>query len=109
MYIYKVLAPSDFRLGSFTYQEVDAGTSSQNVGARNYSFSAGEPLRRARLIEGCRFRVQLQVPGVDPWPEDPWVVEVSLSGLDQKDFKIMIQICQTIRNEYIGKALADIS
>lgn len=65
------------------------------MGTWNHRLSPREPFRWTRLIEGGRFRVQLHVTGVNPWPEDPWVVQVAFTSLDEQNLQVVIQIRQS--------------
>jgi hypothetical protein len=73
-----------------TNHEIDRRPAAKDMSARNDSLSTGEPFGRTGFVEGCRLGVQLHVPGVDPRPEDPWVVEVVLAGFDEQDFEVMV-------------------
>ena len=64
------------------------------------------------MVEGGSVGVEFHIPGIDPrpdkpirmglrrnlttqLPEDPWVMKVVLAALDQEDFQVPIEICQT--------------
>jgi hypothetical protein len=49
----------------------------------HHSPAAIKPLRGSRVVEGGSFAVQLHVPRVNTRAENPWVVEVILSALNQ--------------------------
>lgn len=63
--------------------------------ARHYSSSSIKPFRGSRVIEGGSLAVQLHVPRVDTGTENPWIVQVVLSALNQEDLEIVVQICQS--------------
>lgn len=63
------------------------------MGTWDNGLSAGKPFRRARLIEGRRLRVNLHILRIDTRPEDPWVIQVALSRLNQEHLKIVVQVC----------------
>lgn len=81
-----------------TYHEVDGRSSSEDMCARHYSSSSIKPFRRSRVVEGGSLAVQLHVPRVDTWTENPWVVQVVFSALNQEDLEIVIQIRQSTRD-----------
>ena len=62
---------------------------------RHNSSAAIEPLRGTRVVEGGSLAVQLHVPRVDTGTENPWVVEVVLSSLNQEDLEVVVEIGET--------------
>lgn len=65
------------------------------MSSRNDSRTTAEPFRRTRLVEACSLGVQLHIPREDAWPEDPWVVKVILSSLDEKNLEVVVQVCES--------------
>jgi hypothetical protein len=64
------------------------------MSGRHNGTTAVEPLRGAGLIEGCRLGVQLHVTGKDSRTKDRGVVEICLSGLDEEDLEVVVQVGQ---------------
>ena len=65
---------------------------------RHNSPTSIEPLGRSRVVEGGSLTVQFHILRVDTWTEDPWVVEVVLSSLNQEDLEIVVEVGQPTRN-----------
>jgi hypothetical protein len=65
----------------------------------HHSPAAIKPLRGSRVVEGGSFAVQLHVPRVNTRAENPWVVEVVLSALNQEDLEIVVQVGQSTCND----------
>ena len=80
------------------YHEVDRRSTTENVCNRHNSSASVKPFRRARVVEGSSLAVQLHVPRVDTWTEDPWVVEIVLSSLNQEDLEVVVEVGQTSSN-----------
>lgn len=98
MYIYAVLDIAFEKL-DVTYHEVDGGSTSQDVGTRNDSSASIEPFRGSRVVKRGSLAVQLHVTWVNTRAEDPWIVQVGLSSLNQEDLEIMIQVRQSSSND----------
>jgi hypothetical protein len=64
------------------------------MGTGHDGLPASKPFRWARLIEGSRLGVQLHVSRVNTRAEHPWVVEVVLAGLDEKNLEVMVKVGQ---------------
>lgn len=62
------------------------------MSTRHNSSAAIEPLRGTGVVEGGSLAVQLHVPRVDTRTENPWVVEVVLSSLNQEDLEVVVEI-----------------
>lgn len=54
----------------------------KDVGAGDDSSSSVEPGTGAGIVERSGFTVQLHIPRVDAWTEDPRIVQIILSGFD---------------------------
>ncbi len=85
------------RRSTGVHHEVDRATTSENMGAGNNRTAAVEPFRGPRVVERGRLGVELHVSWVDTRAEDPWVVEVTLSALNQEDIELVVKIGQTWR------------
>lgn len=81
-----------------SYHEVDGRSTSEDVGDGHNSSAAIKPLRGTRVVESGSLAVQLHVPRVDTRAEDPWVVQVVLSTLNQEDLEVVVEIGQTSSN-----------
>lgn len=66
------------------------------MSTRYNGFAAGKPFRRTRLVEGGCLRVQLHVSRIDAGAENPGIIEIAFSSLDQQNFEIVIQIGQPV-------------
>lgn len=82
-----------------TYHEVDTGATTENVGDGNHSAAARKPLRWARVVERSGLGVQLHVPWVDTWAENPWVVQVALSSFNKQDLEVVVQVGQSASDD----------
>jgi hypothetical protein len=78
-----------------TYHKVDGRSTPKDMRAWHNSPAPIEPFRRTRVVEGSSLAIQLHVLGVDTRAEDPWVVEVVFSGLNQEDLEIVVKIGQS--------------
>lgn len=58
-----------------------------------------EPFRGPGVVEGGSLAVQLHVPGVDARAEDPWVVEIVLTSLNQEDLEVVVEVGQTASDD----------
>jgi hypothetical protein len=65
----------------------------------HHSSAAIKPLRGSRVVEGGSFAVQLHVSRVNTRAENPWVVEIVLSALNQEDLEVVIQVGQSASND----------
>lgn len=81
--------------GIKTNHEIDGRPATQDVGAWNNSLATTEPLGWSGLVEGSCLAVQLHVAREDARAEDPWVVQVVLSTLNQQDGEIVVKISQS--------------
>lgn len=77
-----------------THHEIDRGSSTKDVRARHDGLPTSQPFRGPRFIESGSLGVQLHVPRVDTRTEDPWIVQVVLSALNEKDLELVIQVGQ---------------
>lgn len=82
-----------------TNHEIDGRPATQDVGAWNNGLAATEPLGWSGLIEGSCLAVQLHVAREDARAEDPWVVQVVLSALNQQDGEIVVKIGQSEKDK----------
>jgi hypothetical protein len=73
-----------------TYHEVDGRSTSEDIGAWHDCTSSTKVFRGSGVVERGRLTVQLHVSRVDAWTEDPWVVQVALSTLDQENLKVVV-------------------
>jgi hypothetical protein len=80
------------------YHEVDGRPATKDMRAGHNSSTSIEPFGRSRVVEGGSLAVQLHVLRVNTWTEDPWVVEVVLSGLNQENLEIVVEVGQSARN-----------
>lgn len=68
------------------------------MGGGNNSTTASKPLRGPGVVKGSRLAVQFHVPGEDARTENPWVVQVALSGLNEHDVELVVQVGQAASN-----------
>lgn len=69
------------------------------MGARHNRSAAGQPFGRTRLIERRRLGVQLHVSRVDTRSKHPRIVKVALTGLDEEDLEVVVQVGQPKWNQ----------
>jgi len=81
--------------GTGVHHEVNGRSATKDVSDGDDGTATGKPLRWSGVVERSSLAVEFHVTGVDARAEDPWVVQVALSGFDEHNLEVMVKVGQT--------------